>query len=149
VDAKTAAPASIDNYIAAQASAVQPILQQIRAIVREEAPGAEETISYRIPAFMQGGALFCFAAFKKHIGIYPPVRSDAALLEALAPYRGPKGNLSFLLADDMPYELILCVARQRVKENAALAANQSALNARERELLLDRAHSTLPEGGKS
>lgn len=121
MDPRTAAAASIDHYIAAQASAVQPVLQRIRTIVREEAPDATEAISYRIPAFMQGGALFYFAAFKKHIGIYPPVRGDAALLEALAPYRGPKGNLSFPLAEAMPYELIRRVARQRVKENAALA----------------------------
>jgi uncharacterized protein YdhG (YjbR/CyaY superfamily) len=121
MDAPTAAPASIDDYIAAQASAVQPVLQRIRAIVREEAPHAKETISYRMPAFMQGGALFYFAAFKKHIGIYPPVRGDAALLQALAPYRGEKGNLSFPLAQAMPYGLIRRVARQRVKEAAAKA----------------------------
>lgn len=115
---KSAPPASVDAYIAAQASAVQPMLQRIRAIVREEAPQAVETISYRMPAFMQGGALLYFAAFKKHIGVYPPVHGDAALLETLAPYRGPKGNLSFALDQDMPYELIRRVARQRVKENA-------------------------------
>jgi uncharacterized protein YdhG (YjbR/CyaY superfamily) len=114
-----APPASIDEYIAEQASAVQPILQRIRAIVREEAPDAQEAISYRIPTFMQGGPLFYFAAFKKHIGIYPPVSGDTALLKALAPYRGEKGNLSFPLADPMPYELIRRVALQRVKENAA------------------------------
>ena len=114
-----APPASIDDYIAAQAPTVQAILQRIRAIVREEAPAAQEAIGYRIPAFMQGGALLYFAAFKKHIGIYPPVRGDAALLEALAPYRGPKGNLSFPLAEAMPYALIRRVARRRVEENAA------------------------------
>lgn len=117
MDTKGAAAASIDAYIAAQASAVQPILERIRAIVREEAPQAVETISYRIPTFMHGGVLFYFAAFKKHIGIYPPVHGDAALLEALAPYRGDKGNLSFPLGQDMPYELIRRVARQRVGEN--------------------------------
>jgi uncharacterized protein YdhG (YjbR/CyaY superfamily) len=119
-----APPASIDDYIAAQVPAVRPILKKIRALVREEAPDAKEAISYRIPAFMQGGALFYFAAFKKHIGIYPPVSGDAALLEALAPYRGPKGNLSFPLAQAMPYELIRRVARQRVQENAAPAASR-------------------------
>jgi uncharacterized protein YdhG (YjbR/CyaY superfamily) len=119
-------PASIDDYIAAQASAVQPILQRIRTIVREEAPAAAEAISYRIPAFKRDGVLIYFAAFKKHIGIYPPVQGDTALLEALAPYRGPKGNLSFPLADPMPYELIRRVARQRVKENAARAASCKA-----------------------
>ena len=119
MDAKTAATAGIDDYIAAQASAVQPILQRIRAIVRQEAPDAEETISYRMPAFMLDGALFYFAAFKKHIGIYPPVHGGAALLQALAPYRGEKGNLSFPLAEAVPYALIRRVARQRVKENVS------------------------------
>ena len=121
MDAKVTAPDRIDGYIAAQASAVQTLLYRIRAIVREEAPDAVETISYRMPAFMQGGALFYFAAFKKHIGIYPPVRDDVALLQALAPYRGAKGNLSFPLAQAMPYGLIRRVARQRVKEAAAKA----------------------------
>ena len=116
---KAAAPANIDDYIAAQVPSVQPILRKIRAIVRDEAPDAQEAISYRIPAFMQGGVLIYFAAFKKHIGIYPPVRGDAALLDVLAPYRGDKGNLSFPLAQAMPYELIRRVARQRVEENAA------------------------------
>ena len=121
MDAKTAAPATIDDYIAAQPSAVQPILQRIRSIVRDEAPGARETISYRMPAFRLGGVLLYFAAFKKHIGIYPPVHGDAALLKALAPYRGGKGNLSFPLARAMPYELIRRVARQRVKESTSKA----------------------------
>ena len=121
MDAKVTAPDRIDGYIAAQASAVQTLLYRIRAIVREEAPDAVETISYRMPAFMRGGALFYFAAFKKHIGVDPPVHGDAALLQALAPYRGEKGNLSFPLAEAMPYELIRRVARQRVKENASNA----------------------------
>jgi uncharacterized protein YdhG (YjbR/CyaY superfamily) len=125
VNAPPASVSSIDDYIAAQVPAVQPILQNIRAIVREAAPDANEAISYRIPAFiMQGRALFYFAAFKKHIGIYPPVSGDAALLEALAPYRGPKGNLSFPLAEAMPYELIRRVARQRVQDNAAHVASR-------------------------
>jgi len=121
MQAHSTTPASIDAYIAAQASAVQPVLHRIRAIVREEAPDAAEAISYRMPAFKQGGVLVYFAAFKKHIGVYPPVRGDAALLEALAPYRGPKGNLSFPLGQDMPYDLIRRVARQRVQENGSKA----------------------------
>lgn len=124
MDSKLAAAASIDDYIAAQPSAVQPILQHIRAIAREEAPQALETISYRMPALMQGGALLYFAAFKKHIGVYPPVRGDAALLRSLAPYRGEKGNLSFPLAEAMPYALIRRVVQQRVKEMAAKAAGR-------------------------
>lgn len=119
-------PASVDDYIAAQPEAVQPLLRQIRAIVRDEAPQAEETISYRMPAYRHGGVLLYFAAFKQHIGLYPPVRGDAELLQALAPYRGPKGNLSFPLAEDLPLALIRRVARQRVSENAAQARVRKA-----------------------
>lgn len=122
LDTQAAVAASVDDYIAAQTIAVQAILERMRTIVHEEAPTAQEAISYRMPAFMQGGVLLCFAAFKRHIGVYPPVRGDAALLKALAPYLGPKGNLSFPLTQGMPYELIRRVARQRVKENAAREA---------------------------
>lgn len=114
-----AAPASIDAYIAAQTDAAQPILRRIRAIVHEEAPLATETISYRMPAFRQGTVLLYFAAFKQHIGVYPPVHGGAALLQALAPYRGPQGNLSFPLAQAMPYALIRRVVRRLVRQPAA------------------------------
>ena len=108
---------SIDDYIAMQPGSVQPILQRVREIVREEAPDAQELISYRMPAFRQGGVLIYFAVFKRHVGIYPPVQGNAALREALAPYRGPKGNLAFPLAEPMPWALIRRVARQLVLEH--------------------------------
>jgi uncharacterized protein YdhG (YjbR/CyaY superfamily) len=126
MDAKAAAAADIDEYIAAQPVAVRPILQRIRAIVREAAPDARESISYRMPAFMRNGVLIYFAAFKNHIGIYPPVHGNAALLEALAPYRGEKGNLAFALAQAMPYALIRRVVLQRAAENAAKAHGRRA-----------------------
>ena len=119
-------PASVDDYIAAQPEAVRPLLRQIRAIVHDEAPQAEETISYRMPAYRHGGVLLYFAAFKQHIGLYPPVRGDADLLKELAPYRGAKGNLTFPLADALPLDLIRRVARQRVSENAAKARVRKA-----------------------
>ena len=47
---------------------------------------------------------------KKHIGIYPPVTQDAALVKELSPYRGEKGNLSFPLDQPLPIDLIGRVA---------------------------------------
>ena len=116
------ASAEIDAYIAAAAPAARPVLERIREIVREVAPDAREAISYRMPAFFGQGVLVYFAAFKTHIGLFPPVKGDAALVERLAPYRGPKGNLAFLLDRPMPYELIAQVVRQRVREDMAKAA---------------------------
>lgn len=97
-------------HIAAAAAAVQPILREIQRRVQEAVPGAKPVMAYRMPAFRHQRTFFYFAAFKHHIGVYPPVRGPDALLRELAPYLGPKGNLKFPLTDAMPYDLITRVA---------------------------------------
>ncbi|MBU0656694.1 MAG: DUF1801 domain-containing protein [Gammaproteobacteria bacterium] len=101
---------SHEQYIAAAAPQAQPHLQRIHSLVLELVPDAQACIGYNIPAFRRGKVFFYFAAFKRHIGVYPPVTGDAELQAELARYRGPKGNLSFPLDEPMPYELIGRVA---------------------------------------
>jgi uncharacterized protein YdhG (YjbR/CyaY superfamily) len=114
-----ATPKSIDEYIAAFSPEIQAILQKIRSTVSTAAPDAQEIISYRMPAFAQNGILVYFAAFKKHIGLYPPVSGDANLEKAIAPYAGEKGNLRFPLDQPIPYDLIERIVKLRVKQNLA------------------------------
>ena len=111
------APRTIDEYIAAFPPEVQSILERIRSTIRKAVPKAKEKISYKIPAFALDGDLIYFAAFKKHIGIYPPVRGDEKLRKALSRYRGEKGNLKFPLDEPIPYELINRVVKCRLKEH--------------------------------
>lgn len=118
------APASIDAYIAELSPQARKILEKIRQIVRRAAPEAEEVISYRMPAFQWHGILLYVAAFRKHIGLYPPIRGDARLEKALARYAGPKGNLRFPLDEPMPFELIERIAKLRVKQNGEKAAKK-------------------------
>ena len=66
-----------------------------------------------------------FAAFKKHIGFYPPVSGDARLQKAVSPYAGEKGNLRFPLDQPIPYGLIARIVKRRVKQNLANAAARS------------------------
>jgi uncharacterized protein YdhG (YjbR/CyaY superfamily) len=101
---------SIDEYIASAPVTVRPVLEEIRRVIGRIVPSAKETISYQMPAFKLDKTFVYFAAFKKHIGVYPPVRADQALAEALLPYRGEKGNLAFPLDQPIPYELIGRVA---------------------------------------
>ncbi|HEY2738355.1 MAG TPA: DUF1801 domain-containing protein [Thermoanaerobaculia bacterium] len=115
-------PQSIDDYIAAFPQEIQAILQRIRSTIRNAAPDAQETTSYKIPAFTQNGILVYFAAFKKHIGLYPPVAGDASLEKAIAPYAGEKGNLKFPLDQPIPYDLIERIVKLRVKQSSAKAA---------------------------
>ena len=115
-------PQSIDEYIAPYQPEVRLVLERIRATIRKAAPAAEETISYQIPAFAQDGILVYFAAFKKHIGFYPPIKGDAKLEKAAAPYAGEKGNLRFPFDESIPYGLIKRLTQLRARQDRAAAA---------------------------
>jgi uncharacterized protein YdhG (YjbR/CyaY superfamily) len=118
--------ATVDDYIAASAKEVQPILRKLRTTIRRAVPQAKELISYRMPAYNLNGIIMYFAAFKRHIGVFPPVRGTAALVKAVKPYAGPKGNLKFPVAKPIPYRLIAQIAKQRVQDNQDQAAIKKA-----------------------
>jgi uncharacterized protein YdhG (YjbR/CyaY superfamily) len=119
-------PANIDEYIASYSPDVQSILEKIRATIRKAVPEAQEKISYRIPTFTLHGNLIHFAAFKQHVGLYPPVTGDEKLQADIARYRGEKGNLKFPLDEPIPYALITRIVKFRVREQ------QERLNANRR-----------------
>src|ERR1700760_2307087 len=115
-------PKDIDEYIAGFSPEVQAILEKIRRTIHAAAPDAQEAISYQIPAFKLHGILVYFAAFKKHIGFYPPISGDEALVKAVSPYAGEKGNLRFPLDQPIPYDLIERIVKLRLEQSLAKAA---------------------------
>jgi len=117
-------PASVDKYIAAFPPAVRTILRKIRRTIRDAVPDTEEMISYRMPAFKLDGVLVYFAAFKNHIGLFPPVRGDASFVRAVKRYAGPKGNLRFPLDEPIPYDLIRRIVKVRRKQNLEKARSR-------------------------
>ena len=121
MDRSRDAAATIDEYIAGFPPKVQPILRKIRRVVRKAAPGAEETISYRMPALKLNGVVIYFAAFQKHIGVFPPIQGDAKLEKELSPYTGEKGNFRFPYDQPIPYDLIERIASLRAQQNVAKA----------------------------
>ena len=111
---------SVDEYIAAQAGAVQRVLRRVRNAIRRAVPRADETISYGIPTYkLDGRAVVYFAGWSEHYSIYPSTRrvSDA-LGSELAPYQAGKGTLRFALADPVPVRLIARIAKLRAQEVA-------------------------------
>jgi uncharacterized protein YdhG (YjbR/CyaY superfamily) len=117
------AATTIDAYIAACPPDVREILEQVRRTIRETAPDAQETISYGMPAFkLDGHYLVYFAAYKKHIGLYPAPTGIAEFQEALALYGAGKGTMKFPLDQPIPFDLIRSIVRFRIKDNAARAA---------------------------
>jgi len=112
------APKKIDEYIAGFPNNVREILEQIRMTIREAAPDAEETISYQIPTFtLKGKYLIYFAAYTKHIGLYPAPRGVEKFKKELSLYEGGKGTVRFPLDKAIPFRLINRIVKFRVKES--------------------------------
>ena len=113
----------VDAYIEQFAPEIRKILNAVRATVRKAAPQAEERISYRMPALFQDGAVVYFAAFKNHIGLYPPV-DDPAVRAKVARFAGHKWNLQFPYNQPIPHALIAAVVRARLAANRAKAVQR-------------------------
>jgi len=108
------APATIDEYIAAQPEDVRPLLAKVRETIRAAAPDAVEKISWRMPTFWQNENLIHFAAFKKHLGIYPGDLTLTPFADKLEGYRTSKGAIQFPYDKPVPYELISEITAFRV-----------------------------------
>ena len=115
---------SVDQYIATHPDDVQAILRRVRSAIRKALPGAEEVISYQIPAFkLDGKAVLYFAGWKQHYSLYPATDPVVTALEdELAPYEVTKGTIRFPLSQPIPVKLIERIAKLRAKEAAAQAS---------------------------
>jgi len=113
---KKAGPNSIGEYIALFPEETQKILQELRAAIKAAAPGAQEKISYQMPAFAQKGILVYFAAWKNHIGFYPTSSGTQAFKQELSAYKNSKGSVKFPLDKPLPLDLISNIVRFRVAE---------------------------------
>lgn len=105
---------TIDQYISEQEEEVQAILNKIRETIREAAPSAKEKMSWQMPTFWQGENIIHFAAFKKHIGIYPGGEATEFFAERLKDYKFSKGAIQLPLNKEIPYGLIKEITEWRV-----------------------------------
>lgn len=109
---------SVDDYLASFPADVRVILEKIRSLVRKEAPGAVEGISYGMPGFkLNGKPLVYFAGWKEHIGFYALPSGNLAFKKELARYKTSKGAIQFRLDEPIPYDLIKKIVSFRIKEN--------------------------------
>jgi uncharacterized protein YdhG (YjbR/CyaY superfamily) len=111
---------SIDEYIASQPAAVQAALKRVRSTIRKALPGAEEAISYKMPAYkLHGRVVVYFAGWTQHYALYPGnAHTVAAFKDDLAPYEVSKGTIRFPLSEPIPVKLIERIAKFRAKEVA-------------------------------
>jgi uncharacterized protein YdhG (YjbR/CyaY superfamily) len=120
---------SVDAYLKMHPPAVRKRLAAVRALIRKAAPGAEEKISYGIPAYALEGRLLYFATHAGHIGVYPVTAAlRKELGDALKPYVSKTAKSTIRLPHDEPLPLALLtkVVKVRVKENVEGRARPSA-----------------------
>lgn len=102
---------TIDAYIAAQPETIQPLLNQVRDTLRTALPNAEERISWRMPTYWSKHNIIHFAAFKKHIGLYPGDKAIVHFSEKLTEFNTSKGTVQFPYNKPLPLQLIAEIAK--------------------------------------
>lgn len=108
----------VDTYITQFTESTQLILQNIRKLIKQNAPESIESISYGIPAYKTNKKpLAYFAAYKQHIGFYATPTGHAQFKEDLAQYKQGKGSVQFPLDKPIPYDLIERIIKFKVIEN--------------------------------
>lgn len=111
------APATIEEYIERQPEDVQPYLWQINSAVKAALPDAVEKISWSMPTYWKKRNLIQFAAFKKHIGLYPGPEAVEAFAGSLKEYKTSKGAIQFPYDKPLPVGLVAEIAKWCEKHN--------------------------------
>lgn len=105
-------------YISKFPNETQTVLLELNTLILEEAPDAEVSISYGMPAYKTfKKPLVYFAAYAKHIGLYATPSGHGAFKKELSKFKQGKGSVQFPLNEPMPFDLIRKMVRFRVEEN--------------------------------
>ena len=113
------APKSIEDYISRQPIEIQPFLWQVNETIRAALPEAVEKISWSMPTYWQKRNLIQFAAFKKHIGLYPGPEAVAAFAPRLSEFKTSKGAIQLPYDRPLPLTLIGEIAEWCGKNSAS------------------------------
>jgi uncharacterized protein YdhG (YjbR/CyaY superfamily) len=108
---------TIDEYHALFPDEAVEMMEQLRSLIRETAPKAEEVISYNMPAFKQNGVLVYYAANKSHIGFYPTASPIVVFKEELKKYKTSKGAIQFPIGEPIPKTLVRKIVKYRIQED--------------------------------
>ncbi len=107
----------VDAYIAAQPESIRATLEKLRQTIIKAAPGAEEVISYQMPAYKFHGMLVWFAAAKNHYGLYPYANTILVFKDKLKPYELSKGTIRLPYDKPVPVKLVTEIIKFRIKIN--------------------------------
>lgn len=113
--------ATIDDYITSQPKETQIVLEELRSIIKEAAPGAEEIINYKIPSFRlvpkgKSNQQIMMAGYAKYVSFYPFPTTVAKFADELKEYKQGKGSVQFPFNKPLPKDLIIRMVKFRKEE---------------------------------
>lgn len=120
---------TVDEFIEASTYDVEPRLAEMRRVIRETLPDAEETISYNIPAYKQYGVVVVqFSGYTEHtsLNFFPTAGAFAEFDEDLKPYKTSKSAIRFPLDEPLPVDLIARITAFRLDEAEAFATRKKS-----------------------
>ncbi|HEY7894120.1 MAG TPA: DUF1801 domain-containing protein [Gemmatimonadaceae bacterium] len=122
----TNTPTTVDEYLARATAEQRAALAALRAIIRAAAPGAEECISYDMPAYRLGGRmLVSFAAAKHHCALHVGAHPLAVHALELSRYDTTKGSVRFPPTQPLPAALVRKLVETRVAERMGPRSTRS------------------------
>ncbi|HEY8534952.1 MAG TPA: DUF1801 domain-containing protein [Vicinamibacterales bacterium] len=122
----TGAVTTVTEYIARAPKWAQPLLRELRRVIRKAAPEARESISYRMPYYSQNGRLAYFAAFTSHCSFFWLSAQDRkTYAKELASQTVVGSTLRIPRGGKVPAALIQKIVRNRVRENMAKKGRRS------------------------
>ena len=106
------APATIDEYISKQPQGIQPFLVELRNVIHQAIPEAQETISWSVPAWKRKNSnVIRFSVNKDHIGLYIEDDAIARFEERLQSFETGKGVIRLKRDQALPSSLIADMAK--------------------------------------
>lgn len=110
---------TIDEYLSLLSAEKRTALRKLRRAIRAAAPGAEECISYQIPAFRLGGRLLVFfGAAANHCSFYPGAYPIEVHKDELKGYKSSRGTIRFDPQDPLPAALVRKLVKTRIAQQS-------------------------------
>ena len=114
---KSAAPKTVDEYLARVPEPARTTLNKIRAVIRSVVPPeTTEAISYGVPTFKYNGPVIWYAAFSNHCSVFPTAAVIEKFKDELRDYRTSKGTIQFPVDKPLPATLVKKMVKARLAE---------------------------------
>lgn len=110
---------TIDEYLAQLNPGKRKAIESLRRAILDAVPGADECLSYQMPAFRLDGKVFAWiGAGANHYALYPGAASIRKHKDELKHYETSKGTVRFRFDRPLPVALVRRLVKASIADKA-------------------------------